>query len=148
MDLNAALIDRKLLAAFPPLAVEGVVIPHECEECNELRRRLTKVTWHDLSVEFVRSHDGSLPLLSHAAYVAFLPAWLRNALADPDGPVAQMLMVNLWHEPDTSGFTAEQAGVILEVARYVAHQSVYGASDPVNIESVQKIERVWGPLAA
>jgi hypothetical protein len=148
MDLNAALIDRKLLAVFPPQAVEGVVVPHDCEECNEMRRRLTKVTWHDLSVEFVRSHDGSLPLLSHAAYLAFLPAWLRNTLADPDGPVAQMVMVNLQHEPDTSGFTAEQAAVIVEVARYVAQHSVFGAEDPVNVESVQEIERIWGPLAA
>ena len=148
MDLNATLIDRKLLAAFPPQAVEGVVVPHECEECNDLRRRVAKITWHDLSVEFVRTHDSSLPLLSHAAYLAFLPAWLRNALADPDGPVAEMVMVNLGHEPDTSGFTAEQAAVVLEIARYVAQHSVFGASDPVNIESVQRIERVWGPLAA
>src|SRR4051812_42731601 len=148
MDLNAAEIDRKLLGAFPARPIEGVVVPHECSECAELRRRMTKITWHDLSVEFVRAHEGSLPLLSHDAYVAFLPAWLRNTLADPDGPVAQMVMVNLGHEPDTSGFSAEQASVILAVARYVAQQSVFGPTDPVNIESVQEIERVWGPLAA
>jgi len=148
MELSAPAIDRKLLAAFPARAVEGVVVPHECEECAGLRRRLTKVTWHDLSVDFVRAHDGSLPLLSHQAYLAFLPAWLRNALTDPDGPVAQMVMVNLGHDPNTSGFTSEQASVILDVARYVAAHSVFGPTDPVSVESVQEIERVWGPLAA
>src|SRR2546427_10563228 len=148
MELSAQAIDRRLLTAFPARAVEGVVVPHECVECAGLRRRLAKVTWHDLSVDFVRAHDGSLPLLSHLSYVAFLPAWLRNALADPDGPVAQMVMVNLGEDPDTTGFTSEQAAAILAVARYVANRNVYGGEDPVNVESLEKIERVWGPIAA
>ena len=59
-----------------------------------------------------------------------------------------MLLVNLRHEPQTLGFTAEQASVIVEVARFIATANYWGPDDPVNVESLAAIEAAWGRKAA
>jgi hypothetical protein len=139
---------KMLFNAFPQRVVRGTVAPHECEECWGLRDQLTGVTWQDVPGTFVNANDGALPLLSHEAYVAFLPAWLRQAVLDPSGPAASMVLINLHHKPDVSGFTRRQAKVIMEVARFVAHNSIWGPHDPGNVESLAEIERVWSSVAA
>src|SRR5687768_10977159 len=122
-------LEARLCAAFPERIVLGTIAPHQCEECNALRLQLQRITWSAVPSEFVKSNEGALPLLSQEAYVAFLPAWLRQALREPAGEVASMLLVNLRHEPQTSGFTAEQASVIVEVARFIATTNYWGPDD-------------------
>ncbi len=141
-------IERMLFSAFPQRTVQGVIAAHECEECSALCEQLSGVTWQDVPGEFIQLNDDVLPLLSHDAYLAFLPAWLRQGLLDPGGPVAGMLLVNLRQAPDTSGFTRDQAAVVNEVARFIADSNVFGAEDPVNVDSFSEIERVWSPVAA
>jgi hypothetical protein len=80
--------------------------------------------------------------------VAFLPAWLRQAVRDPSGAAAGMVLINLHHKPDVSGFTRGQAKVIMEVARFVVDSSFWGPEDPGNVESLAEIERVWSSVAA
>jgi hypothetical protein len=129
--------------AFPRRVVSGVVAPHECDECDALRRQLQHVTWESVPAGFVHANSGALPLLSSEAYAALLPAWLLQALRQPDSEVAAMLLINLGDEPDTSAFTAEQAGAIVEVARYVVAHSYWGPNDPDNVESLAAIEAAW-----
>jgi len=133
---------------FPERVVVGTIAPHECAECNALREQLEGITWSEVPSAFIISNKGALPLLSQDAYVAFLPAWLRQALQEPAGEVASMLLVNLRHEPQTLGFTAEQASVIVEVARFIATANYWGPDDPVNVESLAAIEAAWGRKAA
>jgi len=145
---SAETMVKMLFNAFPQRVVRGIVAPHDCEECSALRDQLTGVTWQDVPGDFVHANDGALPLLSHEAYVAFLPAWLRQAVLDPSGPAAGMVLINLHHKLDTIGFTRRQAKVIMEVARYVVHSGIWGPEDPGNVESLAEIERVWSSVAA
>ncbi|MDH5670356.1 MAG: hypothetical protein OEY86_20335 [Nitrospira sp.] len=135
-----------LFNVFPQRIVSGPVVSHECVECSALRDQLTGMMWQDIPGDFINANDGALPLLSHEAYVAFLPAWLHQAVLDPSGPAAGMVLINLHHEPDVSGFTHRQAKVIMEVARYIVHSSIWGPKDPGNIESLAEIERVWSSV--
>jgi hypothetical protein len=140
-------IETLLHNAFPEKAVEGVIAPHVCEECDALRNQLQGTTWSYVPSEFVKSFEGSLPLLSQEAYVAFLPAWLLQAAKEPSEEVAAMVLVNLRHEPQTSGFSSAQAFAILEVARHIADTGFWGPDDPVNVESIAAIEAAWRPVA-
>jgi hypothetical protein len=128
--------------------VEGVIAPHDCDECYALRAQLTGRVWDSIPAAFLDSNDGALPLLSQDAYVAFLPAWLMRAVRDPSGPLASMMLVNLRMEPNTSGFTPEQSSVIVDVARFIVAENGYPPDDPVNVESLAAVERAWGPRAA
>lgn len=139
---------ERLLIAFPPSVVEGSVAPHDCPECLSLREHLSGRTWREVSAEFVRDHPDVLPLLSRDAYLAHLPAWLHEAVLDPDGEVAMCLLVNLSDSPDTTGFTAEQAAAVIEVTRFIVGCSCFGSDDPENAESMAAIERTWSDVNA
>ncbi|MFC5489509.1 hypothetical protein [Dokdonella soli] len=136
-------IEKQLLAVFPQRVVDGPIAPHDCDECRSLRDNLAGITWVDVPSEFVNSNDDVLPLLSHDAYLAFLPAWLRQGVRDPGGNLANMLLVNLGHHPNTTGFTRRQAALVIEVAAFIAQSNVFGLTDPVNVESMAEIARVW-----
>jgi hypothetical protein len=140
---NLELMQRKLEAAFPAVVVSGTIAPHDCIECDKLRKQLSNITWRDVPAEFVAEHDADLPLLSKEAYKAFLPAWLLAGIRDPDGPNAAMLMVNLGNDPDTGSFTKQQASVIVEAAEFMATNSVFGREDPVHIEAIAQIRSAW-----
>jgi hypothetical protein len=110
--------------------------------------QLSGRSWREVPGEFIREHPDVLPLLSHDAYPAYLPAWLHQAVLDPDGEVAAYLMVNLGCGPETTGFTPEQAEAIIEVARFIAAGSCFGPDDPVTAESLAAIERTWSGATA
>ncbi|MCE3272239.1 MAG: hypothetical protein K0S57_2636 [Ramlibacter sp.] len=59
-----------------------------------------------------------------------------------------MLLVNLRHEPRTAGFTPDQALTIIDVARFITFSSIWGPTDPVNVDSLAEIRTVWGQVAA
>ena len=141
-------LEASLHAAFPERPVSGVIAPHDCDECNALRKQLEGSTWSSLPSAFISANEGALPLLSQEAYVAFLPAWLRQAVQEPDGEVASMLLVNLAHEPQTTGFTAEQASVIIHVARFIVSSNYWGSGDPGNAKALAAIEAAWNGVAA
>jgi hypothetical protein len=84
-----------------------------------------------------------LPLLSQEAYVAFLPAWLNEAIRNPDSSVGTMVLINLSSDPQTSGFTSEQAEVIVEVGRYLVAHNGWGEDDSANVEHLAAIEAAW-----
>lgn len=129
--------------AFPRREFSGNPALHECPRCSELRKLLSGVTWAEISPQVLEEHDDELPLLTHEAYLLFLPAWLRAAILSPGGAVAQMLMVNLRDEKNALGFSPAQAHAIIQTAQYIAANDGFGPEDPVNRESVSEIERVW-----
>jgi len=140
-------LEQLLLAVFPPRKIEGPVASHACEDCDELQQNLGAVVWSEVPADFIEAHDGVLPLLTHDAYLVFLPAWLRQSVRDPSGPAAGMVQVNLRLKPNTQGFNCAQAAAIIETARYISTQNIYGASDPVNVESITDITRIWTQVA-
>jgi len=141
-------MEAMLLEAFPQRVVENIREGCNCETCRSLQTQLEGISWRDVPKEFIRSNDWVLPLLSHEAYLAFLPAWLRQGILEPDGPNAQMLLVNLRHEPDTSGFTSLQAAAIIDAAQFMVSSSKMMSEEPESMENIADIKRVWSPIAA
>jgi hypothetical protein len=145
--LTSSEIENLLLHAFPQRTVDGEIALHDCEECTALRAELTGVTWVEIPTDFIHSNDGALPLLSRQAYIAFLPAWLRVGLREPDGPNAGMLLVNL-READTNGFTPQQAHAIVEFVAFITSHNIFGPQDPVNSQSLAMVRQLWSQVAA
>jgi hypothetical protein len=135
-----------LQRAFPQRAVVGPIAPHDCDECAGIRAELTGKPWGEVESGFVDQSADILPLLCPEAYAAYLPAWLRRAVVDPDGDVAFMLLVNL-AGADASLFTAEQRRCVVSTARFLATHTAFGP-DEISLESFQKIERNWSGVAA
>jgi hypothetical protein len=138
-------LEAQLHAAFAQVTVAGAIAPHECADCDAIRRSLRGATWADVPSAFVAENSDSLPLLSQDAYVAFLPAWLREGIRSPTGDVATMLLVKLGMEPQTHGFTSEQAHVIVQVAEHITRHNGWASEDPVNAESLAAIKQAWLP---
>jgi hypothetical protein len=136
-------VREMLVRVFPRRVVEGQTAPHDCPECLTLRGQLSGVTWPEVPSDFIRDRPDALPLLSHEAYLAFLPAWLRVGAVEPDGEVAGMLLVNLGYNPDTAGFTADQRAAVVEVARHIIRDGFWGPDDPDNVKAMAAIERIW-----
>ena len=132
-----------LARAFPQRPLSGDAAPHDCPECSGIRDTLAGVTWAEVPPEFVRENPDILPLLAPDAYVTFLPAWLREAVLDPEGPVTSMLRVNL-EAGRTERFSPDQAKMIVEVAKWISANDSYGSDDEVNVESLAKILAIWG----
>ena len=140
----SASIENVLYKAFPPRVVGGKVAPHECEECDALNKQLVGITWPDVPPDFAAENDGALTLLTDEAYVAFLPAWLRCAVLDPDGPVASMIPIILESARVRDAFTDEQAAAIVDVIRFTTSESAFGSDDEVNAEHFANISRIYG----
>ncbi len=146
--MDTLTLETQLHDAFPERKVLGAIAHHACEECCALRLQLAHTTWSHIPAEFVRESDGSLPLLTEEAYIAFLPAWLLQGIREPSEEVAAMLLVNLRHEPRTDGFTPEQAATIIDVARFITANSIWGPSDPVNVDALAAIKAGWGKVVS
>jgi hypothetical protein len=146
--MDGEAIVEELIGVFPRTIVDGPVAPHDCPECQELRAQLTGTTWLDVPCDFVREHPDVLPLLSPEAYLAFLPAWLRQGVLEPEGEVAGMLLVNLACDPDPTGFTLEQRDAVVEVARFIVQNDCWGSDDAGNMKSLVAIERAWAEVVA
>lgn len=136
-------IVQKLIDVFPPRSITDQVAPHDCPECVALREQLSGVGWGKIPGTFVREHPDVLPLLSPEAYRAFLPAWLRQGVLDPEGEVAGMLLVNLASGHDTTSFTVAQREMVVEVARFLARNDSWGPEDAENARLLLTIERAW-----
>jgi hypothetical protein len=145
---DAAAVEAMIFEAFPQRVVENIREGCNCEECRALQTQLKGITWQDVPREFIRSNAYALPLLSHDAYLAFLPAWLREGVLEPDGLSAGMVLINLWHEPDTNGFTSRQAEVIIKAAQFMVTSDGSLLEEPDHLEDLLKIKTIWSSIAA
>lgn len=144
IKVNAGELVARLRALFPHHKMNGKIVAHDCSECSALNDHLTGATWETLTAAFIEEHDDILPLLSRKAYVALLPAWLMQAIGEPNGDVASMVLVNL-RTARTDGFNVEQAALVVDCARFITFSNVYGPSDPVNVDSLVAIKNNWLP---
>jgi hypothetical protein len=80
-------VEEKLRAAFPLRTIAGVITPHECPECDAIRKRLAQKTWADVpdgfAEEFVSRHRATaLSRLLCAATVGSIPGGSDAKLSD------------------------------------------------------------------
>jgi hypothetical protein len=142
------ILQERLNATFPLGVCESDVAPHDCVECSEIRLTLGELTWVEVPSGYIQEHDDILPLLSVEAHHAFLPAWLQEAVLQPESPVAHMLMTHLELHAPSELLTTRQARLVLDIASWLAINSGFGSSDPVAIESLEGIRRTWQTAAA
>ena len=142
MDTPGRLLSE-LQRLFPPVVVLEPAAPHKCLECDTLSKGLANRPWTEVPEKFVGENPDVLPLFSEDAYVAYLPAWLREGLLRPDEGTAGMVLVNLHSSPPVARFTPEQAQLIVEVAKEICSRSVWPPDDPVTLESLEAIARIW-----
>ena len=100
-------------------------------------------TWADVEGSFVDEYDGSLPLLSEAAYHAFLPAWLHWCVVDPERQAVGSLLVNLECQEEVARFSSSQRWLVREAAYFIIANNGWGDDDEGNIESRANIEVKW-----
>jgi hypothetical protein len=75
-------VEELIRAAFPDEPFTGAVTSRcTCEECTDLATSLRGQSWSTVSDGTMKVQFGGLPLLSDAAQVAFLPAWLMRSLS-------------------------------------------------------------------
>ena len=141
-DTQASVL-RELCESFPPRVVEGVITPHECNECIAIRQTLEGHSWQEIPNTFAEEFSGSLPLLSPDAYNAYLPIWLRAAVEHPDGEAAAMVPINLSDKPSKIGFTPSQCRALIAVVEFVANHNWCGADDPDNLRYVAAVRAEW-----
>lgn len=137
-------ITEALRDSFPRRVAQGIIAPHECEECSATRLGLSGRSWDEVPNDFAEEFSGSLPLLSPDAYHAYLPVWLRAAVENPNGEAASMVAINLSDKPSKEGFSHAQARVLIAVVEFIASHNVWGADDPSNMERVAAVKATWG----
>ena len=98
MDARAHLL-IELQRLFPPVILSERAAAHRCPECDALSAGLADRPWPEVPAKFIAENPDVLPLLSKDAYVAYLPAWLREGLLRPDKGAAGMVLVNLRSSP-------------------------------------------------
>lgn len=133
-----------LLDAFPPRVFSGDVASHDCVGCAEIRVILRGATWWSIPGHFIQKHSDHLPLFTKETYKAFLPAWMCEAISDPTGATATILMVNLREGAFASDFSHQESYAVIQVAKWIAEKNGFGPDDPVNMDSVTKIMQKWG----
>ena len=86
-----------ILVAFDEVArPRGLdIAPHECPECDYLRKSIGKYTYDEVPDEVVDLHGGDLPLLGPLGLQYYLPAYLVRATRNADCPAIDMLIYHL-----------------------------------------------------
>jgi hypothetical protein len=100
-------------------------------------------SWADVEGSFVDEYEGSLPLLSPAAYHAFLPAWLRWCIVAPERQAVGALLVNLECQEELSLFTGPQKLLVRDAAYFIVANNGWGDDDEGNIETRASIRVKW-----
>lgn len=127
-----------LLDAFPPKAFHGGVVADNCPECAEILATFGGATWWSIPCHFIRKHADHLPLLTKEAYKAFLPAWMCEAVSEPTGKTAALLMVNLGEGSFAPDFSQQESYAVVQVANWIAEKNGSGAED-----SMTSIMQKW-----
>jgi hypothetical protein len=141
-------VARKLQDAFPYEPFQGEVAAHDCEECLMLRAELTGKSWEELSSDFLRENDDCLPLLTPAAYHAFLPAWLNFGLSNPEGGPAVMALINMSSTTPSELFSTEQRCALVQAADFIHEADPFSRQDAESIERLVAVRSHWSPRVA
>lgn len=132
-----------ILDAFPPRTFRGEVIAGDGPEYSEIRETLDDATWWSVPGDFVQKYAEYLPQLTKDAYMAFLPLWLREAVLDPTGKIAQLVIANLKEGSMAPHYSRQQSYGIIQIATWIVEQNGAGPKDPANVASVARIKQMW-----
>jgi hypothetical protein len=146
MDQREILLEQ-LMRTFPQVVPPSPVAPHDCLECSEIRLQLDGCSWREIPHSYIEDHEDILPLLSVPAHHAFLAAWLRAVLLQPDGHASGILFSHLSLQPPSDLFNKSQIQAVLAVAEWLCQKSAYGP-DQVALDSLAKVQALWLPAAA
>jgi hypothetical protein len=74
-------LKQKIKVAFADVPYpKGVLAPHECDECREVRRTFLNKNWKTIEPKILEENFGIVPLFSPEAFRYFLPAYLIYSL--------------------------------------------------------------------
>lgn len=133
-----------LLDAFPPKVFCGEVVTHDCAAHAEMRTVLSGASWWSVPGSFVQEHAGALALFTKAAYKAFLPAWLGEAISDPAGESASFLMRNLREGRFAPDFSHQESYAVIQVVKWIAEKNGVDPDAHSSNECVAGIIQKWG----
>jgi hypothetical protein len=120
----------------------SLIAPHDCLECDEIRRDFDGQSWRTLDENVLRRHASSaLSLFSAEAKRYFLPAWLIRAISDPESVYAETLTFaadsdHRW-EP-TEPYTRAQWEVIKSALCYI-ERCVHEFERPEVVSAIARI---------
>jgi len=136
-------LSKKLERVFPPERFRRLVAAHDCEECDAIRATFSHKAWTDVLDAELDAHDGVLPLLTPEAYCAFLPAWIRRGLWEPDGGVATMALINMESSEHVDRFTPLQRTVLLECVQHIHQSDPFRVQDEESLRELESIQQRW-----
>jgi len=71
----------KIIEAFADVPYpKGVIAPHECDECQDVRKTFAELDWKTIDQQILENNYDKLPLFSPEAFHFFLPAYLIYSL--------------------------------------------------------------------
>lgn len=84
-ESEIASLRKMICESFPDEKFDDMHFPGDGEELDDARElyyTLRNLKWSEVPEAFIRSYPSELALLRDAEFVAFLPAWLFQALED------------------------------------------------------------------
>jgi hypothetical protein len=108
-ELEIASLRKAIYESFPDEKLDEMSFPGDGEaldDARELYFTLRNLKWSEIPEAFIRSYPSELGLLEHAEFVAFLPAWLLQALEDAGkaNPVREF-MIYMFDPHDTAAIS-------------------------------------------
>lgn len=74
-------LKQRILTAFDDVPYpEGLIAPHECDECYEIRKTFAGSDWKTIDPKVLEENFGIISLFSSQAFHYFLPAYLIYSL--------------------------------------------------------------------
>lgn len=74
-------LKNRVLKSFADVQYpKGIIAPHECDECFDLRKTFKNQNWKTIDTKIIEENYSQLPLFSDEAFHYFLPAYLIYSL--------------------------------------------------------------------
>jgi hypothetical protein len=114
---RAAAVAREIETAFADVkhpGLDNMVLSPQYDESQEIRRNFGKQHWRDLPFRMMFYHREAFARLTPAAYVFYLPAYMRASLSpDPDADDIRVYTIYAlapidWKEPREVAFFEER----------------------------------------
>lgn len=81
LDKELTLLKGKVVEAFNDVPYpKGVLTPHECVECQDLRKTFENEDWKTIDKQIIEKNYGQMPLFSAEAFHYFFPSYLIYSL--------------------------------------------------------------------
>jgi hypothetical protein len=119
-------------AAFAqaPRPPREAIAPHDCEECEGVRRDFAKYSVAEMPDDVVEHHADSIPLLGPAAFRHYLPRYVRLTCEKPSTNVRDFLLFGLSPDDPSSAFwsgrfDAYTRGECEAVVSYLEHRRTW-----------------------